>query len=379
MEKVEKVKVAVMGLENGHCVSILQGMINCEFCQVVAVSVVPGVCLSTRQSRSGVNMKELGIDVYYDDEEMLNAHPEIQGCALTGSNRKHMKQFRLCAERGIHMISMKVPTLCMEEYDEMLRLQEKYKVLVHTELEMRWRASIERLKEIVASGKIGKVESFIAYNYSHDPIWWEHWMDIPEESYGRRVPIRPNASVFRGGALTDHPHIFDVMTYIFNSDIESVYAEAAPNMRDGAETEDMVYVTGRMKNGIVFSLDPSYANREKELARSPGSTDWIKYPKTVQVDIQMNGTEGSIIADVYGADNIETIQPNDVYMVTDYEVKLPLASKKFIIDFVKSIRNPEKFLPQVNFRDHKKTMLVVNAAYESIYTGKVVKINYDEK
>lgn len=377
MSETKKVKVAVMSLENGHCISIINGMLHCEFCELVAVSCAPGVRLMDREKRLGVNFAELGVDVYYDDEEMLAAHPEIEGCALAGSNGRHMKQFRLCAERGIHIISMKVPTLSMKEYDEMIKLAEKFNIIVHTELEMRWRASIERLKEIISSGQIGKVESFTAYNYSHNPIWWVHWMDIPEASYGRRVPIRPNDSVFRGGALTDHPHVFDVMTYMFGSDIESVYAECAPNMRDGAETEDMVYVTGRMKNGVIFSLDPSYANKEKELPRNTKGLDWVKYPKTVQVDIQVNGTKGSIIADVYGSDNIESLRFDGEYMVTDFEVKLPLASNKFIMDFVRSIRNPEKYQPIVDFKAHKKTMQAVDAAYESIYSGEVVKINYN--
>ena len=101
-------------------------MLNCETCNLVAVSFAPGVRTADFEGRLNVNIRELGIDVYYNDEEMLNAHPEIEGCALTGSNKKHMEQFRLCAERGIHVISMKVPTLDMEEYDEMLRLQEKH-------------------------------------------------------------------------------------------------------------------------------------------------------------------------------------------------------------------------------------------------------------
>ncbi len=235
---------------------------------------------------------------------------------------------------------------------------------------------IERIKEVIASGVLGEVESFTAYNYSHNPMWWRPWMDIPEASYGRRVPIRSNEKVFRGGVLTDHPHVFYIMTYIFGSDIESVYAECAPNMRDGAETEDMVYVTGKMQNGVIFSLDPSYANKEKEILRSTRDLDFVKYPKACQVDIQINGTKGSIIADVYGSDNIETMQPDGVYMVTDYDIKLPVTSSKFIMDIARSVRNPEKYQPIVDFVAHKKIMMAVEASYESIYTGEVVKIDY---
>ena len=376
MEKSGKVKFAVMSLENGHAMSFITGIFRCDFGELVAISVAPGVRLSDRESILGVDFVKRGIDVYYDDEEMLKAHPEIECCAICGANGSHMRQFRLCAERGIHIISMKVPTLNIDEYNEMLALREKYGITVHTELEMRWRASIERIKEVIASGVLWEVESFTVYNYSHNPMWWRPWMDIPEASYGRRVPIRPNEKVFRGGALTDHPHVFDIMTYIFGSDIESVYAECAPNMRDGAETEDMVYVTGKMQNGVIFSLDPSYANKEKEIPRSTRDLDFVKYPKACQVDIQINGTKGSIIADVYGSDNIETMQPDGVYMVTDYDIKLPVTSSKFIMDIARSVRNPEKYQPIVDFVAHKKIMMAVEASYESIYTGEVVEIDY---
>lgn len=376
MEKSGKVKFAVMSLENGHCMSIINGIFHCEFGELVAVSVAPGVRLNEKEAIINTDFAEKGIDVYYDDEEMLKAHPEIEVCAVGGANGSHMRQFRLCAERGINIISMKVPTLNMNEYNEMLALREKYGITVHTELEMRWRASITRIREIIESGVIGEVESFTAYNYSHNPLWWRPWMDIPEASYGRRVPIRPKSKTFRGGALTDHPHVFDIMTYIFGSNIESVYAECAPNMRDFAETEDMVYITGRMQNGVVFSLDPSYANKEKEIPRSTRDLDFVKYPKACQVDIQINGTKGSIIADVYGSDNIETLQPDGVYLVTDYDIKLPVNSNTFIMGIAKCTRNPEKYQPIVDFKAHKKTMQAVDAAYESIYTGEVVKIDY---
>jgi hypothetical protein len=102
----------------------------------------------------------------------------------------------------------------MDEYDEMMRLQKEHGILVYIELEMRWKATIERIRDIVASGKLGKIESFVAYNYSHNPMWWYHWMDIPEQSYGKRLPIHPGDRVFRGGALTDHDPL--TLAYLFD-------------------------------------------------------------------------------------------------------------------------------------------------------------------
>ena len=62
-------------------------------------------------------------------------------------------------------------------------------------------------------------------------MWWLPWHGIPEESYGKRVPIKPGSNIYRGGCLTDHPHIFDMMRWVLDDEVTEVYAETAPNAR----------------------------------------------------------------------------------------------------------------------------------------------------
>ena len=62
----------------------------------------------------------------YDSEiEMLDAHPEIEAVVLASENSEHLRQMKLCIERGIHILSMKIPTFDMAEYDEMIRVVEE--------------------------------------------------------------------------------------------------------------------------------------------------------------------------------------------------------------------------------------------------------------
>jgi len=369
----EPIKVAFMGFENGHCFYIYQFMRRNPELKVVAAAFAPRARI-IYEKRFGRDAFE-GVDLYYDDEQMLREHPEIQMCVCGGANFRHMEEFRLCAERGIHVLSMKAPTYDMQEYDEMLRLQKKHDIIVHIELEMRWKATIERIREVIASGKLGKIESFVAYNYSHNPMWWTHWMDIPEQSYGKRIPIRPGDRIFRGGALTDHPHIFDIARYILDSDFDTVYAEAAPNMRDGAETEDLVYVIGKMQNGVVFSLDPSYANREPEQARI-FNQNLSKYPRPVQVEMQVNGSLGTLYADAYQADYVESMDPDTMkYRVEGKALELDDQRNLFFNRMIADIRNHTN-TPAITLEEHKKTLMAQNAAYDSIYCGQPVKVEH---
>lgn len=367
----QKVKIAITGFQNGHCPALFLAMKSEPDVEVVAVSFAPHA-FAEMETRMGPHAFD-GIDIFYDQQEMLDAHPEIEACICGGSNNRHAEEFRLCAERGIHVISMKAPTYDSEEYDEMIRLAKQHNILVFIELEMRWKASLHRIRDILASGALGEIESFCAYNYSHNPIWWNHWMDVPEESYGKRLPLKPNGHLFRGGALTDHPHIFDVTRYLFDCDFESVYAEAAPNMRVGTETEDLVYVIGRLTNGVIFSLDPSYANREipHPRAKTKEYYTWLSnYPRPVQVELQVTGSKGTLYCDAYGADYIEYMLPDSQKYAVTPESFLAIDNQRrlFIREFIADIR---KHTTHDNHAliDHKKTIMAMNAAYDSIYDG----------
>jgi len=369
----EPIKVAVMGFENGHCFYIYQQLRKFPDYEVVAVSFAPRFRI-IYEKRLGKDAFS-GLDIYYDDEQMLREHPEIQACVCGGSNLRHMEQFRLCAERGIHVVSMKAPTYDMDEYDEMIRLAKKHNILVYIELEMRWRATVERMREIVASGKLGEIESFVAYNYSHFPLWY-HWVDVPEESYGKRIPIRPGDRIFRGGALTDHPHVFDIIRYMFGCDFDTVYAEAAPNMRDNTETEDLIYVIGKLQNGVVFSLDPSYANREPDQTHVVNQ-NLSKYPRPVQVEMQISGSKGTLYADAYGADYVEWLEPDTLkYNVEGMDLAMDARSDLYFYGKLASdIRNGTNSA-QTSLAEHKKTIMAQNAAYDSVYSGCPVRIKY---
>ena len=287
----------------------------------------------------------------------------------------------MCSERGIHVLSMKAPTYNIDEYNEIIDLSKNNNLVVHIELQMRWMASIKRIQEVIDSGVLGKINSFAAYNYSHNPMNWCTRLDIPEEIYGKRIPIKPGKNIFRGGAISDHPHIFDLVRYLFKSDFDIVYAEAAPNMRDFNETEDLAYIIGKLKNGIIFSLDPSYANREHDIPRIKRNymRNISRYPRPVQVKIQITGSRGTLYSDCFGMECVETIHPdNHRYSVWSRGLDIDDQRRIFIREFVAEIRSGKNTFLNA-FEDHKKTIIGMNAAYDSIYSGHLYRFKTNLK
>nr|MBO4518042.1 Gfo/Idh/MocA family oxidoreductase [Clostridia bacterium] len=375
MSTFKPIKVGIMGFKNGHVTGMFDAMRFNPMFEVVAVSF-DAKTRNLLEERYGDARLFDKYDVFYNDADMVKSHPELELCVCGGSNAEHMGQFRLCAENKINAIMMKVPTLNIAEYDEMLRLEKESGIKVSIELEMRWYAAVERVKSLIKSGVLGEITAINAYNYSHFPLWWNKWMNQPKEIYGSVVPLRAGDSRFRGGAMTDHPHLFDLVRYITESEFESVYTEVAPNMRENSAVEDMVYIIGRMKNGVIVSLDPSYANREYEQSNVIYAKDRLShYPKSVQVEMSVCGTKGGIISDLYNPNTTEQLRFEDYeYRVNPRFYDISGTRKMYMEEFARAIRGGTEYKPAVSMAEHKKTMQVINACYESISTGKPVNL-----
>ena len=356
---IQPIKIAILSCNHGHAPGYYALKDDPMF-RLVAVSI-------KAEARNDARLAKLeGIAQYETDEALLDAHPELEAVIIASDNASHFRQVCLAASRGLHIFSMKVPTFQMDEYDEMIRMTEQAGVVCQVELEMRHHAPLYRIKEAIAEGKIGKLLSINAVNYSHNPVWWRPWQANPEASYGSRVVLRGDDPRFRGGALADHPHLFDVIRYVTEAEFSQIYADVSPNIRDGVETEDMIRIIGKMDSGVCFSIDPSYANNEEHVQKMIGS-QWNKYPRCVEVFMTAVGSRGVIVADLYGKTYCH--QLSDGKYITSSLASSGLWNRR-MVEFYHCVRSGKK--PTVGLREHRNSILAMNAAYESVSTGECV-------
>lgn len=359
---MKPVKIAILSCNHGHSPGYYS-LKNDPMFDLVAVSVVPEAFADVRIE----NLKD--VPQYTSDEALFDAHPELEAVIVASDNASHFRQVCQAANRGLHIFSMKVPTFDMEEYHEMIRLTEEAGVVCQVELEMRHHAPVYRVKEAIEAGQIGQLLSVNAVNYSHNPVWWRPWQANPEASYGKRVPLRDKDDRFRGGALADHPHLFDIIRFLTDSEFSEVFADISPNIRPGVETEDMIRVIGRLQNGVIWSIDPSYANDEDHVTKMIGM-DWNKYPRCVEVFMTAVGTKGVIIADLYGKTYCFQRKSNGKYGVSGLGSS-GLWNRR-MEEFYHCIRDGAK--PAVGLREHYNSIVAMNAAYDSIAAGEPIKL-----
>ncbi len=355
---MKPLNIAMMSMTHGHTRKYYQVLSSNPKLNWIAVS-------TANETVKDIFLNSVsGIPCYDSDEAMLNAHPEIEAVVLASENSDHLRQVRLCCERGIHILSMKIPTFDMDEYDEMIRLTNEAGVVCQIELELHYNPVVERFKQIIQSKDIN---AFNATNITLSPVWAFPWQGVPEKSYGKRIALAEGDTRFRGGALCDHPHIFDLIRHVTHSEFDTIFARVAPNIRPDLEVEDMLSVMGRMKNGVIFSLDPSWSRMEERLpVPGPG---WEVAPKRMEVNLTLHDADSTVLVDCFGPNTYHNGAPNDRYTVqyTYFDEWIGLVD-----EFLSSIR--EGKTPLINLSWHKNTIRAMNACYESIQSGKAVKL-----
>lgn len=356
---MKPLKIAMMSMTHGHTRKYYQVLKENPKLEWIAVSTA-----NDEVKRNFLDKVE-GIPCYDSDESMLDAHPEIEAVVLASENDIHLKQMELCAKRGIHILSMKIPSFDMGEYDTMKELVNKYDIICQVELELHYNPVVVRMKELIEKKAIGSLNSFQATNITLSPVWAFPWQGVPEKSYGKRIPLSRDDNRFRGGALCDHPHIFDMLREVTGSEFEMIFARVAPNIRPDLEVEDMLSVCGTMKNGVIFSLDPSWSRMERRIkVPAPG---WEVFPKRMEVNINLNGDKGTILTDCFGPNIYHNGAPGDMYTVryTYFDEWVGL-----IDEFVENIKEHKQ--PKINLDWHRNTITAMNAVYESIETNQPI-------
>ncbi len=357
---MKPVKIAMMSLTHGHTRKYYQTLRDNSKLDWVAS------CAEDQTAKDVYELYKTGVPCYLSAEEMFARHPDIEAVVLASANERHMEQVRFCAERGIHILSMKIPTFDLAEYDEMINLVEKAGVVCQIELEMHYNPVVKRLREIVQGGALGKLLAIQATNITLSPVWAFPWQGVPEASFGRRVPLREGDPRFCGGALCDHPHIFDLARWITGADFDYIYAQVAPNLRPDIPVEDMLLANGKMTDGTAFLFDPSWSRLEERL-KVPGP-GWEVFPKRMEVNLTITGEKGVMMCDCFGPNVYHNGAPKDRYTVqyTYFDEWIGL-----IDEFVDCIRNHKQ--PRINLRWHRQTIQAMLGCYESIASGQAAR------
>lgn len=137
-------KVAVLGLNQGY--KFAQDIVSIPNLELVAVA---GFNELAKQ-----RAKQLGVPLYEDYKQLIE-NVELDAVIITLPNQLHREATELAAQKGIHILVEKPIASTVEEAEEIVRVCHKYNVKLLVGHHRRFSSKVQKLKEIIESGKLG--------------------------------------------------------------------------------------------------------------------------------------------------------------------------------------------------------------------------------
>jgi predicted dehydrogenase len=230
-----------------------------ERCEVVAIASRDG-------ERAARTAAELGIPRAHEGYEALLSDPEVDAVYIPLPNSEHAAWTIAAARAGKHVLCEKPLAMTAAEAEEMVRACSNEGVLLMEAFMYRLHPSWEAVRDLVASGRIGRVravQSWFSY-FNDDP---GNIRNVPELGGGALYdigcycinlsrmlfggePIGIEASVTRDATGTD---VLTSAILAFDDDV------AAFTCSTRAEPDQRVHIygtEGRISIGIPFNIPP---------------------------------------------------------------------------------------------------------------------------
>ena len=214
----------------------------------------------------------------YNDYEELLANPEIEAVSICVPTTHHHDVVMSAIEHGKHVLVEKPIAFTLKEAEEMIAAAKEKGVILATGHVERFNPAVQKAKELIENDVIG---------------------DVVSASAKRVGPFPPRIKDV-GVAIDLAIHDLDVMNYLFDEDIEQVYATMG-SILDKCEYEDHAEIMVNFDDDITGILEVNwltpYKRREIEITGTDGiiSVDYIE--QTIDVfgkfaqDIEMQHEE----------------------------------------------------------------------------------------
>lgn len=180
---------------------------------------------------------------YYRDYHDLLARDDIAAVIVTTPNVDHHALTLAAAAAGKHVLCEKPLATTRPDALAMIAACREAGVKLQTAFPMRFSPPAIALRQLVRDGAVGTPLAIMATNPGRMPGGW----------FG-------DPTLAGGGAVMDHTvHVVDLLRWIFEREITSVYAEIDTRIHPGLPVDDVGLLLLGLDGGLFSSLDASWA------------------------------------------------------------------------------------------------------------------------
>jgi predicted dehydrogenase len=261
---------------------------------------------------------------------------------ITSANADHCAIALECVRRRKHILCEKPIATTVEDAQAMIWAAREAGVKLMTAFPVRFSPAVRQAKRIIKEGKLGRVLGGATSNHGSMP---GGWFTQPERS--------------GGGAIIDHTvHVIDLIRWLFEDEIESVFALAENRLHPEISCEDCGLLLFRTRKGLSFSLDTSWSRCKS-------------YPIWGDVKLDIRGEDANLFLNCFPCSvNLydDTVLRHTAFSLGDNLDRLMLE------EFCAAIREDRE--PEVTGEDGLRALEVTLAAYKASSGGHVVKLSH---
>lgn len=273
-------------------------------------------------------------------EELLK-HPQVEAVFIATTNAMHEEDAIACAESS-------KPTLCEKPLAptilsivNMIEKFQKKSIPLFVAQSLRFKFCIQKAKELLQSGKLGKLLNIRAY--FSIPVPKENWRHQKDQG---------------GGVLQDiGVHLIDLVRFISCQEIQSIMAIANPDyQRTSPKVDQTVMAICQLTNQSMFSFECSFIQ--------PFSSGF-----------EMIGTKARLFSNDslrQSYDSLETL----CFIENDIRSYLPVRVSNIYVDelkhFAEILRGGTPSI--INAEEGLQNQKVIEAAYQSLSKGKIIQL-----
>ncbi|MEK8132180.1 Gfo/Idh/MocA family oxidoreductase [Paenibacillus filicis] len=339
---MSKLKVAVIG-----CGSIAKHRHIPEYALLPQVELVAFCDINEERARSYAD--QYGAKVYTDYRTLL-AEVKPDAVSICLPNVLHAEASIAAANAGAHVLVEKPMAVTTAEADAMIQAAEANGVQLMVGHNQRLMPPHVKAKEILESGKLGKVLTFRT-SFGHPGP--EGWSIDGRESWFFR---KPEAVMGAMGDLGVHKS--DLIRWLLNDEVADVAAFVETRHKEGTDVDDNATCLLRMKSGAIGTLIASWTYYKGE------DNSTVLWCENGVIKIGTH-PEDQVIVELRDG----SIEKHKVGGISTNQKQL---TSGVIREFVEGILTGTP--PRISGEEGKRSLNVILAAFESQETGKVISL-----
>lgn len=349
---MRKFNIAVIGCGRISYKAI-EGILNNR--EVLTLTATCDIVLEKAEGKKKAYLEGLKsterVNTYVDYKEMLH-HEEIDIIYIATESGYHGKIAMEVMKAGKHVIVEKPMALSLKECEAMIACAEENNVKLGVCHQNRFNEVIQKLRGEIDNNSFGKIINGTAR------ILWTRDME-----YYKQAPWRGTYELDGGTLMNQCIHNIDLLQWMMNSRVKSVYAQCDTFLRD-IDAEDFGAIVIRFENGAVGIVEGSAC----------------VYPKNLEETLSIFGEKATVCIGGLAVNRIETWRIQDSKETEaevlnnqkgDPENVYGYGHTALFRNFIEAIINNEE--PLINGREGMKPVEIILAAYKSSATGQAIQ------